>query len=209
MEKFVKAAIAVGGQAFDGAWSELKNFYKRNEKAIFQCRKSYAQTATVCSFLVSLLIPVGAGVKGIYTLGKTGSQAMKGQLVATNSVTRGIQLKSLADDVRVNFSSIKSDLLNSSKKLSRAERREVRAFVQDVKPEQLVSGLNNTIATRFANRRLTRENIRNAVLISLAVGAVSTVKLSQKSAAMVADGLIDTLVTKYVSEEVIGSVSFP
>ena len=210
LERFVKAAVAVGGQAFDGAWLELKNFYKKNGKTIFQCRKLYAQTATVCSFLVSLLIPVGAGVKGIYTLGKTGSKVVKGQLAATNSVTRGIQLKSLANDVRVNFSSIKSNILNSSKKLSRAEQREVRAFVQDVKPEQLVSELNNTIATRFANKRLTRENIRNAVLISLTVGAVSTtVKLSQKSAAMVADGLADTLVTTYVSEKIIGPVLVP
>lgn len=204
LERFVKAAIAVGGRAVDRAWLELKNFYERNEKTIFQCRKSYAQTATVCSFLVSLLIPVGAGVKGIYTIGRTSSKAVRNQVVSTNSVTKGIQLKSLAGDVQVNFSSIQAHLLKSSKRLSRAEQREVRAFVQNVKPEQLVSGLNNTIAIRLANKRLTRENIRDAVLVGLAVGAVSTVKLSQKSAAMIADGLIDTLVTKYVSEEVIG-----
>ena len=49
--------------------------------------------------------------------------------------------------------------------------------------------------------------MKEIIFISLAVGAVGAIKLSSKSATVVAQGLTDTLATKYVSEKIVSEGS--
>lgn len=201
IEKALKAASLVGGQAFNSLWSTVKNFIYKEVKSL-KCYKPHLQTSMACSFIASLFLP-GAG---FLAYAKIGAKAITKPLLSTSalttSTTRRIQLSSLTRNIRTQFDSFKTHTLAKSRSLSRRQSREVQRFFRNIDREKFISTIADTLTTNIG-KGFTREQIKKAVVLSLTVGSVNNVvKLSQRSAITISEGLTDTLLLKYANESI-------
>ena len=199
IERALKAASLVGGQAFNSLWFTVKNFIYKEIKSL-KCYKPHLQTSMACSFVVSLFLP-GAG---FLAYAKIGAKAITKPLLSTSalttSATRRIQLGSLKTGIRANFDSFKKHTLKKSRTLSRRQRKEVQRFFRNIDREKFISTIRDTLSKNI-EKGFTREQVRKAVIFSLTVGSVNNlVKLSQRSAITISEGLTDTLLLKYANE---------
>ena len=199
IEKALKAASIVGGQAFNSLWSTVKNFIYREVKSL-KCYKPHLQTSMACSFVASLFLP-GAG---FLAYAKIGAKAITKPLLSTSALTTSttgrIQLSSLTRNMRTHFDSFKEHTLKKSRGLSRRQRREVQRFFRNIDREKFISTVEDTLSTNMG-KGFTREQIKKAVIFSLTVGSANNVvKLSQRSALTISEGLTDTLLLKYANE---------
>lgn len=201
LERLLKAASLVGGKVFNSLWSTIKTFLSREYKT-FQCYKLHTKLSIACSFVAGMVLP-GAG---FFTVLKVGGKIIKGTgfpaKLLTGSAKNKIQLKAFTNTVRSSFKDFKKHSLKRAGKLPQKQKREIRAFFRNINQEKFISVVKESLIKNIAKKKdLTREQIREAVLFSLTAGAFSNVaKLSQRSAMTVSEGLTDTLVTKYVQE---------
>ena len=206
LQRLIKAASLVGGQQFDLFWSALRDFIHK-EFISFKCYKSSSQISIACTFLLSYMIP-GSGVAMVLKKGiKTGTEILKHSKMATQSLIQKRQLSTIMTDIESNFDNLKSITLSSAKNLKQWEKKEIGLFFDKVDKNKFLSDLKISLNKKLESGiTLNRREIQLAVARSLTAGAtVISVKLSAKSTAAFAEGLTDTLVTKYVNENVISN----
>ena len=201
IEKAITAASIVGGQTFNSLWSIVKNFIYKEIKTL-KCYKPHIQTSLACSFFVSLFLPGTS----FLAYAKIGAKSIKRPVLSAStlavSTTKKIQLNSVTRNIRTHFDSFKKHILRKSRILSRRQKREIQRFFQNIDANSFVSNVQSTLVKKFnTGTGFTREQIKEAILLSLTVGTVGNVaKLSYKSAVFVSEGLTNTLLLEYAND---------
>ena len=203
LERALKAAEVIGKEAFNLIYSNIKEFLLKEYKS-FKCYNFRAQTTLACVFIAGLFVPVpGASFISILKAGaKGGAKFIKQPKATLNGRTKATQIKNIKKHIQSNFEDIKKQSLKKSKKLTKAQRIQIRQFFNRVDKEKFINLISNKLK-KIDHAVLSRENIRNAVISSLTIGAAHTIQLSQKSVFTIAEGVTDTVAVEYINKELI------
>ena len=201
LEKALKAAELIGKEAFNFIWSNIKNFLITEYKS-FKCYNSRAQAQLACVFTAGLLVPVpGASFLNLVKTGVKGLKLAKQPKTKLNNLKKTIQISTVKKHIQSNFDPIKKNVLERSKKLTQAQRDQIKQFFSKVNREQFIKSISKQLS-RVKEAALSKESIRSAVVSSLTVGSSHIIQLSQKSAFAVAEGVADTIAIEYIYKEV-------
>ena len=203
LEKALKASGLIAGSLLTSLWTAVTDFI-HNEVTAFQCYKAYAQLSIACTFLTSLFLP-GSGVAIVLKTGaKTSRKIIKNKTAVRNALAKNLQLKTLTRNISAGFNDFKKITLKRSKNLTKGQRAEIQSFFQRVDKAEFVSFVNSSVSKSLsAGKTLNKKQVRNIIFIGVTTGSLGGLKLSVEAGSELAKGLIDTLATKYVDENVL------
>lgn len=202
-ERAIKAAGIVGKESFNLLWSNISNFLVSEYKG-FKCYSTRAQLSLGCVFVAGLLVPIpGASAVSILKTGaKATTKIIQPSKTGVNNLTRKIQIDSLKSYTVSNFQTIQNNVLKRSKSLTERNKNQINLFFKNVNKENFVNSISKQLH-KVKNKPISREDIRNAVIASLAVGTTNLAYLSPKSVVVITEGVVDALSVKYISDEIL------
>lgn len=202
LERALKAASVIGGQAFSMVWNGAKTFLER-EYNVFGCYKTSIKAEIICSFAVGLAIPGGSAFS-VAKLGIKGTKSLRKTRKLFNAQKRK-ESKSASFNL---LSKLEKKVLKPSALLKSKTRLELNSFFQAMDKGQFANQLQQSISRIRLTRgsvtpeaqRQYRKQMREAVILALTTGTTS-VKLSKEAVAILVEGVTDSMLTTYINEQ--------